>query len=370
MMLDVDSATPYLLRRGLVDVDAILAGDLTIRGAARRNRNLLVRGAGGAGYLLKQPDDPALGGAATLRAEAAFYDACRRGAVPPEVARLAPRLADFDPDRVVLALDLIPDAITYWNLDWTGATPGLAAEAGRALGHALGTIHRGLRLPVADTALADLPRSAPWALRVHRPGPEVLGTLSAANFRALRILQDQPGLAARLDDLYRSWRVESVIHGDVKADNLLYRPASTGPARAWLVDWELVQLGDPAWDLAGALHDLLHNWVASIPPSPGVAPEALADRALHPLPILQSSARSLWRAYRAAAEIPPAEADAFLLRSVAYSAARLIQSAYELAFEAHQLPAPAVLLLQLGANLVADPASGQVHLYGIPRGLA
>ena len=123
MMLDVDTATPFLLRRGLIDVDAVLAGDLTIRSLARRNRNLLVRGPGGSGYLLKQPDDPALGGAATLRAEAAFYDACRRGTVPPEVARLVPRLADFDPDRVILALDLIPDALTFWELDWTGAAP-------------------------------------------------------------------------------------------------------------------------------------------------------------------------------------------------------------------------------------------------------
>ena len=159
----------------------------------------------------------------------------------------------------------------------------------------------------------------------------------------------------------------------MKADNILFRPAAPGPpaspARAWLVDWELVQLGDPAWDLGGALHVLLHNWIASIPPSPGLAPGALADRALHPLPVLQTAARSLWRAYRGAAEIPPIEADGFLLRAVAYSAARLIQSAYELAFEADQLPAPAVLLLQLGANLLDDTATGQVHLYGIPRGL-
>ena len=42
-------------------------------------------------------------------------------------------------------------------------------------------------------------------------------------------------------------------------------------------------------------------------------------------------------------------------------------AAHELSLEQEELPAQAVLLLQLGANLLADPESGQVQIYGIPR---
>ncbi len=56
-MLDVDDAIPFLLEHGLVQRDWIVKGDLILRSAARRNRNLRIEGPGGAGYLIKQPDD-------------------------------------------------------------------------------------------------------------------------------------------------------------------------------------------------------------------------------------------------------------------------------------------------------------------------
>ena len=48
-----------------------------------------------------------------------------------------------------------------------------------------------------------------------------------------------------------------------------------------------------------------------------------------------------------------------------FSAARLIQTAYEMAQTAQTLPAASVLLLQISANLLTDPAVRQVQLYGL-----
>ena len=95
-MLDVDDAAPFLLDRGLVDVGAILDGDLAIASVARRNRNLRVDCRGG-GYLLKQPGDPTEGGHATLRAEAAFYAHCHSTPAAGPMLEVLPRLAHHDP---------------------------------------------------------------------------------------------------------------------------------------------------------------------------------------------------------------------------------------------------------------------------------
>lgn len=62
-MLNVDNAIPYLLEHDLIDPTWIIDGDLTIRCAARRNRNLRVEGPDGAGYLIKQADELAQGAA-------------------------------------------------------------------------------------------------------------------------------------------------------------------------------------------------------------------------------------------------------------------------------------------------------------------
>ena len=70
-----------------------------------------------------------------------------------------------------------------------------------------------------------------------------------------------------------------------------------------------------------------------------------------------------WRA-----GLDTAEAGPLLERAVTFSAARLIQTAYEMSDGSERLSAHSVILLQIGANLLDDPRAGQVELYGIPHG--
>ncbi len=89
-------------------------------------------------------------------------------------------------------------------------------------------------------------------------------------------------------------------------------------------------------------------------------------RAEVPLADLRETIRALWEGYRVTADLRHHDGHNFLERSVKYSAARLIQTAYEMLFTAHQLNGPPVLLLQVAAHILAEPRSAQVQLYGIP----
>src|SRR4029079_19419275 len=75
-MLDVDNAVPYLLEQGLIEQRWILDGALTLRCAARRNRNIMVQGPSDAGCLIKQPDELSPESRRTLAREADFYEFC------------------------------------------------------------------------------------------------------------------------------------------------------------------------------------------------------------------------------------------------------------------------------------------------------
>ena len=86
----------------------------------------------------------------------------------------------------------------------------------------------------------------------------------------------------------------------------------------------------------------------------------------HPSREFRDAARAIWAGYLAEACLGPAEADGFLLRTVAFSAARLIQSVFEAVIEADRLAGRPVILLQIGANMLAEPERAQVQLYGIP----
>jgi hypothetical protein len=69
------------------------------------------------------------------------------------------------------------------------------------------------------------------------------------------------------------------------------------------------------------------------------------------------------------ADLDRVAAEDLLGRVVPFSAARLIQSAFEMLVGAERLAGPAVLLLQVAANLLAEPERGRLQLYGIPMDL-
>ena len=374
-MLNTDTATPYLVARGLVSPKAIVDGDLTIVSAARRNRNLRVEGPAGVGYLIKQPDNTAQDSCRTVQCEAAFYAFCQQQPMATPMARILPRLVYFDAEEYVLILDLLQNALPLWQFYNSHGADNFPFGISRELGRTLGVLHKTFRL---QTSLRDphLPwshSSVPWILSVHKPGPDMLAILSPANYQTLRILQTQDGLCKQIDGVRRLWTPDTIIHNDIKGDNILVLPTTTesvGDAEIRMVDWEMVQIGDAAWDFAGALHDFVLVWMASLPVALEVTVDEAISRAHYPWGTVQTAIRALWQGYRRWAELTDLEADAFLLRAVRFSAARLIQAAYEMSHHADRLTTQAVLLLQISANLLDEPEQAQSHFYGIPSALA
>jgi Ser/Thr protein kinase RdoA (MazF antagonist) len=375
-MVDVDNVVPFLLERGLVQSDWIISGDLAIRSAARRNRNLRVEGPGGAGYLIKQPDEIAPESRRTLGNEAAFYEFCQQEKAAAPVAAFLPRLVLRDQAQAIHALVLIEGARSLAACRLAQSAEAFPVESSRTLGQGLGTLHRVFRLPrfAGDPRLAWLTQSVPWIFRSNRrPTPAMLASLSPAGARVFQILRSEPDVGAALERLSSRWRAETVIHGDIKSDNVLTGPPrqgrAAGDAGVWIVDWEFVQIGDPAWDVAAALHDDIVFWTSTMPQDPALSAEERIEQARCPLDVLKPATRALWEGYRQAAALDRggAEAEDLLGRAVAFSAARLILAAHELSLEQDDISVQAVLLLQIGMNLLTDPESGQINLYGIPR---
>ncbi|WP_437293165.1 phosphotransferase [Sorangium sp. So ce426] len=370
-MLNIDAITPHLIRCHLVDLRSVLDGRLTITSTLRRNYNLRVTRKDGIGYLIKQSDDAVAGGRQTLLREAAFYSYCHAEPGARSVRALLPRLCHFDPERSLLALELLEGVRPLWIQHHADDLESTSVAASWSVGHALAVVHRAFRLPGPDQnpRLRWLRSEPPWVLAVHRPELDLLGDLSPAGHKTIEILQQQEALCAALDRLREQWSPETVIHGDVKSDNILVLPApygaAAGPPEVRLVDWELVQLGDPAWDVGSALHDLVLFWISTMPAPPPDAPGRSAAAAGAPLAKIQSAARAVWQGYHAGASLPESEACALLDRAARLSAARLIQSACEMVQRSHALLPMSVLLLQIGKNLLDHPEAGAACLYGL-----
>jgi Phosphotransferase enzyme family len=372
-MLTVDNVADFLLDRRLIDASWIIDGPMTIRSLSRRNRNLVIVGPDATGFLIKQPYDPSEGGLETLPREASFHVFCREEPAAAPMGRVLPRLLESDLEEAIVVFELIPGVATLLSQFEDPSCRAILAEVSCAFGRALGTFHRVVRaIDLDDPRLSWLPRGIPAAMELHRPRAGRRGALSGACCEILRDLRKIGIVGDFLDHVRALWRPETVIHADIKFDNVLVRPAlpspGSGAIEVWIADWELVQAGDPAWDLAGALQDLLVTWVRSMPLKERLDDDEMMARADLPLETMRGAARALWSGYRDEAGLGPAEGDGFLLRAVKFSAARLLYTAFEWLWYEDRVTPVVAMLRELAESLLTEPERGQVLLYGITPG--
>lgn len=353
------STTPpvirYLLDRRLVDVESIVDGDLVIVDATRRNRNAKVFRSEGPCYLVKQGIEA--DGRETVAHEAAIYELLTNSSDGKAIADHLPRVFEFDPRTGTLVLELFDRAsdLRAYHARLARFPVGLGADLGRALGY----LHRIPPEPRGPTV------GPTWTLFVHRPQLRRFWEMSAATIALTRIVQQFDQLCQVLDDLIADWRVETLIHNDLKAENCVVLTGKRGRGRIKIVDWEFAGPGDPYWDVGSVFGSYLGSWLLSVPiVGPEFDERSLALAGL-PLERMQPAIRAFWSAYvehrgLGANEIAPA-----LERAVRYGGARLLQTAYEQTQSSQQLSGNVVGMLQLGANVIARPWEA-CALLGIP----
>jgi aminoglycoside phosphotransferase (APT) family kinase protein len=340
-----EDVASYLLGRELLEPSAIVDGELVVRELSSRNRDFAVEATAGPSYLLKQ--GRAAEGAASVAREAAVYEELLTNG--EELRSHLVGYVGYDGREGVLVLELLPDAE---DLRTRHARDGeFPAALGEALGVALGTLHR-------ETRGTYPPAPPPWALALHRPDTGVFRDLSAANLELISIVQNADDLGARLDELRAGWRVEALIHADVKWDNCLLAPDD----RLRLIDWEVAVAGDPAWDLGAALSQYLSAWLFSMPVTGSEAPAQFPALARSPLDGMKEALRACCEGYARASGGAWTATGEHLQRTVSYAGARLIQSAFEASQFDQRLSSGAILHLQLGANLLERPADAATQL--------
>jgi thiamine kinase-like enzyme len=180
------------------------------------------------------------------------------------------------------------------------------------------------------------------------------------------IIQSQPELCARLEELRRDWRPWSIIHQDIKWDNVIVAPHANSARVAGLklVDWEEAGPGDPCWDVGSFLSEYLIFWLSTAAlsnDSQAQPPSNSADRRLRSV---QLAAGAFWQAYVRRLGLEPEDASRWLIRAVAFAAGRLLQTAFETTQTSAQLSGVVVLELQLAANILQRPFEAAVRLFG------
>lgn len=320
---------------------------------SRRNENLAVDRSPARSFIHKR--NPPSSRSATR--ERAIYELIHRQA--DSVSVHVPRL---DQHGDGLSIEFFPRAITINELIEDAS--GFPVEPASAFGTWLGALHTSERL-VHDPAPQTLAGGLPWALSIDQPTLELFGASSGATLRLLEIVQQHPDVCEALGDLRAGWHRQTLIHNDLKWDNVLVVRTSSQPDGFVVIDWELAGIGDPRWDVGSIFAAFLGLWGGSIPIMRDAPPDHLIELAERPLNTLQPAAQAFWSAYSRSAYPNLWSAHQDVEPIMRYCGARLIQTAVERAQLRSTLAADSVLLLQIAQNVIEHPAAAATHLLGL-----
>ncbi|MDD1477915.1 phosphotransferase family protein [Arthrobacter sp. H16F315] len=347
----------HLVQRGLLTSSDVVDRLIHVRDVTRRNRNYEVRAEGISGWFLKQGTDPSSVRTVAREAEVTAHLRSRAGAA---VLAALPERLDYDPASGILAVTLFDDVLS--GEDYHRRVGKFPLSVGRSLGRILAGLHG--TPPGSDAVWGD--SSSPWVLGMHEPWLDSLRTASGAGLAVLRLVQKDLACCETLDALRRTWRPTSIVHNDLKWDNVLLfkKPGQRGRS-VRVIDWELASLGDPTWDVGAVLAAYLASWVRSVPANGERSSAGYAGSAGVPLATILPAQAAFWREYTRAAGLDTVDQGPLVTRVMQMAAARLILSAVESSQHAYRLSGDVVLLLQLASNMADRPLEAARHLCGI-----
>jgi Ser/Thr protein kinase RdoA (MazF antagonist) len=359
MHLNIANLAHFLIGRALLSRESVVAGDLVIFDSSRRNRNFKVIRDGGPGLFIKQMRDAQPDAMMTLRREAACYERARDD---PALSRLMQRLIAYDPARHLLIVELLPDAESL--ADRYARERTLPVEIGRTLGEALGVYHARASIVEDEEIRSLFPRQIPVVLRWQSGGHAALSQQGGVGQEISSIVRQHAELENLLDAIGSEWRFDSLIHGDMKWDNVLVFPAPSAGLDFRIVDWEMADLGDADWDVGAILQSFLAVWIQSMPIASGLPPERYVAMAAEPIELMQPVLQAFWQAYVTTRGFAEAERGRALERSMRFAAARMVWAAFEQRVHASRLDPSGLALLQVSLNILKNPAQAARDLVG------
>jgi hypothetical protein len=354
MLLTRQNVLHYLIHRGLVRTQDLVLSDVWISEHSHRNLSFSIRIEGKDGFFVKQTQDWNRDGNSTLAREAECY---RILGLKPD-APIVPRYHDYDSRSRALVVGLAEpsESLVSFHIRTRRFPVPLATAVGRRLAGFHSELGKAIRF---GSDLNPFLGQKPWVLT-----PDLLDRFgndrqSLAQAKVIAIVQDFPDLFDRLKTLGEQWKVNGIIHGDMKFANILRLDAEeeedSERIRTLFVDLELAEAGNVAWDVAGILQAYLSLWLQFTPLRQDTPlAQALASSSC-PIESMQPAMRAFWNAYVATLELSVAQGAVLRLLATQYAAARLVQTAFEYMDERARISAQGVLHLQLSSNILAHP---------------
>jgi aminoglycoside phosphotransferase (APT) family kinase protein len=361
MQLNSENLTAWLASQGISCNQAVVRGDFEVTSIERRNRGFRINSRDG-GVFVKQVRTPHRDLIDSSRREANWYRAIEasqnndttqeqpaRTEPPGHLRALVPKFVAADSARLILAVELLRNAIDLkeFQRQQSNRYPELIATG---LARALGELHR----TRPSLAPAPLITSRPEIFSITRRRLSDLVPETAITQRLAAVIAAESDIPQRLDRLATEWQAQCVIHGDLRWENVLITNV-TGTPQLYLIDWEHAQAGDPLWDVAGAIESYIRIGMLSQESLLPVVQQPETPPGVFSVGPATTAAAQFWHAYMSEWDISQELKNRAALRTIEYTACRMIQSAFEHGGVPATSPEWCLRLLQAGINTLRAP---------------
>jgi thiamine kinase-like enzyme len=362
MRLSAKDIHHYLLDKGFIDARSLVDGDYAVHQSQTRNAIFRIVRRKQKSLFVKQLIAFEPNNTYALQKDATCLWLIKNEAVFQDLAGHVPEYFGFDPERQVLVTEYIPEAR---NLEEYSQSYGTVSD-GILTG--LAKILAGYHFPLNDAVRNSrpaqfFPKQIPWALSLGDLNitPQTLQFMhSQVPSPVLNTVIGNPEFQRVMAGIKDRWESTSLIHGDIKWMNLLVSEAD-GAERVRIIDWEIADIGDPLWDVAGLYQGLIMNAMA-YGPRASAEIKLVPALALDDLTDVWPKMRTFWQAYVASAAPGRTLAAAELEKAVQYTGVRLVQTAMEHNMMAPDLQPRAVKILQASYLLLSHVPAVVAHL--------
>lgn len=328
---------------GLLTHQELVDGSSILIMGRQRNRFTYFKQLSGRSFFIKSAHEGEPGTRESIALEAALYNCFSDTAQFHELRQFLIEVHHYDPDAAAIFMTYLPNTQSVGTM--IRRDPGLEITMIEDMARVLAMLHAA-PLSVLPEGLR-FARKPHWVFRL-RESPSPLPSLRSRGPAAVEwvesVLADAP-LMALLDELGRNWPMQSLIHGDIKNDNILVVP---GREVIKLIDWERADIGDPAFDIGcGAAGFIIDRAGAN----------AASNHSTVLTPRISAEIRGYLDSYFQDKPDPDLK-----MRALDMICARLAVAAYEIAHQDVETPAPAKRLLALASRLAALDATSRHHL--------
>lgn len=366
MRLTSQNLAPYLLDKGFVDYHSFMNGDYKVVQQQNRNSILRVYRSTCPALFVKQPSDINPQNIYLLQKDATSQYLFKHDSDYAKTASYVPTYYGYDSNEHVLVTELLPNARNLHEIISEDKKFDLKHAEG--MGEIIASYHFDIREKQKENkSLQFFSGIIPWVLRIadkrekfewNRAGGDKGNAI-------IKLIREDAVFLEHIDALLKDWKATSLIHGDIKWLNFIVgKKHNTTEERLQLIDWEVADLGDPLWDVAGIFQSYLSAWVMSFDPNSSQHKQ-LANYEFFSLEAMQPAMQAFWKKYCEARSFSIAERKQAYKKAIGYTACRLIQTAIESNLSYQQHTTNSGRMIQLCKNLLIDSEKASQELLGI-----